>query len=253
MRTSQAAPRSDGEETRRALIEAAGQLAAERGWSAVTAKEVCSLAQVSTASVNYWFGSREALYEEVVREVPDGIVPESTLQVMRLAAQGKASPKAAIEQFFDEVLSGAEHPERWRLRLWARELFTGPSEVFLEHVGEAAQERMTVLRELFSCYLGVKSDASETTETIVSVVLPCLLCVVVPGPIKESLYPDIFSDLQASRETLKRVFMQNLKMRKRALERDDKDDKDDKADKPEKADKPAKSKGKSGKKKKTQA
>lgn len=213
-------PRTDGDETRRALIEAAGQLAAQSGWSAVKAKDVCALAQVSTASVNYWFGSRDELYEEVVKEIPDGIVPASTLQVMRLATQGRASAKAAIEQFFDEVLAGAEHPERWRQRLWAREMFTGPSETFLKVVDDVGSDRMTVLRNLFAAYLGTEPDSRETSEALLSAVMPCLLCVMVPGRVKEILYPEVFEGGGSGRETMKRVFMQNLKLRKRALEKD---------------------------------
>ena len=220
MRKSHSVPRTDGDETRRALIEAAGQLAAQYGWPAVRAKDVCALAQASTASVNYWFGSRDELYEEVVREIPDGIVPESTMQVMRLAAQGRASAKVAIEQFFDEVLAGAEHPERWRLRLWAREMFTGPSETFLKVVDDVESDRMTVLRSLFAAYLGTMPDSAETSEALLSTVMPCLLCVMVPERVKEILYPDVFEGGGSGRATMKRVFMQNLKLRRRALEKD---------------------------------
>ena len=62
MRKESARVRGDGEKTREALIEAAGTLAAERGWANVTAKAVCDIAGVNCASVYYLFGCRDELY-----------------------------------------------------------------------------------------------------------------------------------------------------------------------------------------------
>ena len=70
MRKKTAKARTDGQATRQALVDAAGILAARHGWASVRAKDVCKLAGVSAASVNYWFGSRDELYREVVRQIP---------------------------------------------------------------------------------------------------------------------------------------------------------------------------------------
>ena len=106
MRKKTAKARTDGQATRQALVDAAGILAARHGWASVRAKDVCKLAGVSAASVNYWFGSRDELYREVVRQIPEGLI------------DGK------LEEYFQ---SNAEPLEKVRRVLETCLLYTSPS------------------------------------------------------------------------------------------------------------------------------
>ncbi len=56
-------------ETRRKLLETAAVVFAEHGFKATTIRMICGLAKVNVAAVNYHFGSKEALYHEVLRYV----------------------------------------------------------------------------------------------------------------------------------------------------------------------------------------
>jgi len=56
--------RSDGQETRQNLLEAAGQIFAQKGFREATIAEICQQATANTAAINYHFGSKEALYVE---------------------------------------------------------------------------------------------------------------------------------------------------------------------------------------------
>ena len=56
--------RSDGQETRRNLLEAAGKIFAAKGFRQATIAEICQQAKANTAAVSYHFGSKEALYVE---------------------------------------------------------------------------------------------------------------------------------------------------------------------------------------------
>ncbi|MEJ2659221.1 MAG: CerR family C-terminal domain-containing protein [Desulfobacteraceae bacterium] len=78
-------PRIDGQETRRQLLRAAGEVFAVRGFRGATMAEICRKARANTAAANYHFGSKEALYVESWRFAfesslenypPDGGVPE---------------------------------------------------------------------------------------------------------------------------------------------------------------------------------
>jgi len=72
--------RSDGEKTRRDILDAACQIFAEKGYDEATHTEICGLAGVNSASVNYHFGSKEELYratwqhlvDQAVRAYPHG-------------------------------------------------------------------------------------------------------------------------------------------------------------------------------------
>jgi AcrR family transcriptional regulator len=57
---------SDSEKTKAAVIQAAGELFANFGFSGVTARQVAAQADVSLGAIPYHFGSMEALYEQVL-------------------------------------------------------------------------------------------------------------------------------------------------------------------------------------------
>ena len=66
-RRGQKRTRTDGD-TRARLLEAAKRLFAEHGFDDVTVRDLCREANASLALVNYHFGDKAALYQEVVEE-----------------------------------------------------------------------------------------------------------------------------------------------------------------------------------------
>ena len=55
------------EDTKARILEAAGQVFAEKGFRDATIRDICQLAQVNLAAVNYHFGDKERLYIESVK------------------------------------------------------------------------------------------------------------------------------------------------------------------------------------------
>jgi AcrR family transcriptional regulator len=53
-------------DTRQRLLEAAGEVFAERGFRTATVREICQRAQANIAAVNYYFGDKERLYAAVL-------------------------------------------------------------------------------------------------------------------------------------------------------------------------------------------
>ena len=99
MRKKTAKARTDGQATRQALVDAAGILAARHGWASVRAKDVCKLAGVSAASVNYWFGSRDELYREVVRQIPEGLIDGKLEEYFQSNAEPLEKVRRVLETF----------------------------------------------------------------------------------------------------------------------------------------------------------
>ena len=54
-------------ETRQRLLEAAGEVFAERGFRAATVRVICQRAKANIAAVNYYFGDKERLYTAVLQ------------------------------------------------------------------------------------------------------------------------------------------------------------------------------------------
>ena len=59
------AKRKDGQERKALLLEAATKVFAEKGFRDTTVADICEDAHSNTASVNYYYGSKDELYAEV--------------------------------------------------------------------------------------------------------------------------------------------------------------------------------------------
>ncbi|MDH4203877.1 MAG: TetR family transcriptional regulator, partial [Phycisphaerae bacterium] len=57
--------RKDGLDRKAQLLEAATKVFARKGYDKTTVADICQTAKSNTASVNYYFGSKEELYAEV--------------------------------------------------------------------------------------------------------------------------------------------------------------------------------------------
>jgi len=69
MTASSTDPTPAGRDTRERLLDAAEQLFADRGFAAVSVRDIAAAADVNVAAVNYHFHGKESLYHEVLRQV----------------------------------------------------------------------------------------------------------------------------------------------------------------------------------------
>lgn len=191
MRKQTARIRGDGERTREALIEAAGALAAERGWANVAAKDVCDMAGVNCASVNYWFGGRDQLYEAVLSRIPDTIFS----QELEIEMVQYETAQEALQYFFTHHLERVDDKRSWPMRVWAREVTGTPSKNILNLARNVGVVRIKALQQFFADYLGVDDyrdpRVGAAFMTAMSAVLihmlvaPELRNIVVPGFVHE--------------------------------------------------------------------
>jgi len=121
------------EGTRQRLIQAAGELFAQRGFRGAGVREICARAGANVAAVKYHFGSKQALYREVLlgshRELRD------REPVPRL--EDCPSPEAALRAWIGFVLRFVllRRPSHsFAGQLFAREL-QEPTEALTELVG----------------------------------------------------------------------------------------------------------------------
>ena len=110
-------PRLD---TRAALLEAAGPVFARVGFQATTVKEICDRAGANIAAVNYHFGDKMGLYQEVLRRAH-----ELTTDFRKLISGSEKLPPHTRLRFFIhaflEHLFGEGQPS-WFARVIAHEM-----------------------------------------------------------------------------------------------------------------------------------
>ena len=100
--------------TKRRIIKAATSLFVEKGYDSVSVKDICSLAEVNIASVNYHFGGKPELYRKIVDElVADHPKPPAPL--------GDEEPFAYTFDFVLGLITSVSNWEDPLMRLVANE------------------------------------------------------------------------------------------------------------------------------------
>ena len=136
-------------DTRERILDAGERLFMAHGYEGTSMRLITSEASVNLAAVNYHFGSKESLIQEVFRRRLDWLNDERlrVLIEMEEAAAGKPlKPSQIVDGFFGTLLRMADDKERGRvtfLRLLGRTL-TEPSEfirTFLAHEYATVMER----------------------------------------------------------------------------------------------------------------
>lgn len=137
------------DDTRQRLLETAGKIFADKGRHAATVREICKLAGVNIAAINYHFGDKERLYIEAVKhahrcrieEMPTPDWPEGTPPAVKLRA---FIGMMLARMVFDDSPA-------WQKRLIMREL-SEPTEACAELVRDnirpIANRLMVILKEL---------------------------------------------------------------------------------------------------------
>lgn len=174
-------------DTRERILDAAERLFMAHGYEGTSMRQITGEAAVNLAAVNYHFGSKESLMQEVFRRRLDWLNEERmrVLNEMELAAGGNPlKPSQIVDGFFGTLLRMADDQERGGvtfLRLLGRTL-TEPSEfirTFLadEYAGVIERYRKALFKALpdvpkaeivwrFHFMLGATSYAIAGTDAL---------------------------------------------------------------------------------------
>ena len=179
------APRDDGDTTRARLLEAAGQLFAERGYADTTSKAICLRAKSNPSAVNYHFGSRDALYMAVLEIAHTHMM---SLDFLMQLAGSPVSPREKIERLVDGLILNLRNPRGWQLRLWAREVIF-PTPLFAAGVARNVMPKVGIVHDLLGQYMQLPPDSPAVHCGVVSLMAPCMALLVADRGLKNSLIP----------------------------------------------------------------
>ena len=134
------------------LIDAAGRIFAEKGYDGATVRDICQLARVNLAAVNYYFRDKERLYVETVKsacqsqaeQFPLRKWPEGTPAVTKL----RDYINALVRRMVDHPASQSE----WYRQLFLREM-AQPTAACAELVRDVIRPMADVLTGILSEFL----------------------------------------------------------------------------------------------------
>ena len=173
------------EDTSQRLLQAAGEVFAERGFRAATVREICERAGANVAAINYHFRDKETLYGEVIRYASERVAesypfdPESKGATPELRL--RALVRTYLMRFFDPKLA-------WYGKLICREL-AEPTSSFEQIVESDVRHYADTLIGLVKEFVGDDISDEELRMCSNSVAGQCLLYPYV-RLILARLYPD---------------------------------------------------------------
>jgi AcrR family transcriptional regulator len=158
------------QETRRKLIDAAGQVFAERGLHAATLQEITDRAGVNKAAVNYHFRDKYELYAAVVRHCLSFTDSGSGPQ------ERSGSPadrlRALITRIMKDILDPAKPP--WRAAIINHEL-AQPTAALDAVMEEVIAPRSRLQRDIVRRILGPRASEEKVARVTLSIVSQCLI------------------------------------------------------------------------------
>lgn len=196
IRKTRAAPparaaRSDGQETKRALLDAAGPVFAQKGYARATGKEICALAGADAAAVNYHYGGKDGLYQAVLIEAHRQLMSVDELQAIATLPGGAAARlESLLRLLVGRMQNGAQS---WGLRVLVQEILA-PSEQAPPAVRTAVLPKARIILGLVAAVLELPPDHPAVQRALALVMLPCIMLLVVPAPIRQIVLPAIAKD-----------------------------------------------------------
>lgn len=154
--------------TRQRLLEAAGEVFAERGFRAATIREIVERAGANVAAVNYHFGDKEGLYAEILEQSCQGTVDSAEPDP---DAPAEERLRALVRRYLSRCL-GSEAPA-WRAQLVARELMepTPALQTLVDRVMRPAHEQLAAVVCALS---GDRLDEQQAWMCAVSIIAQCV-------------------------------------------------------------------------------
>lgn len=158
--------------TRERILEVACEVFAQQGFRNTTIRDICQQAQVNVAAVNYYFNSKEKLYEEVCKYI-FGISSENGDPRFKLG--GNKTPeeklKAFIQRFLTNIL--VKKQSNWREMIMSREMVS-PTGAFNIIIEDMIKPRFQQLYSIVKNLLGEGTEDELVRRCCLSITGQCL-------------------------------------------------------------------------------
>jgi len=174
------------DDTRSRLLDAAGAEFADHGFERATVRDICRRAGVNLASVNYYFGDKERLYIETVKEAQR----MRSEQVPAPQWDADVPPQQRLRDFIGMLLHRMLRARTapWHARLMMREVLK-PTQACRELAEEFFRPQFELLQEIVTELMPPETESHVLQQIAFSIVGQCLYYRVA-GEIVEFLIDD---------------------------------------------------------------
>jgi TetR/AcrR family transcriptional regulator, regulator of cefoperazone and chloramphenicol sensitivity len=183
---------NESDSTRARILEAAGQMFAERGFGATTVRDICDRAAANIAAVNYHFGDKQKLYVEAVVRAHRWRMEQFEIPNWCAATTPPQKLADFIITFLRRVLTGPG--DTWHSRLIMREI-AHPTEACAELVQSSIRPQFEILLSILRELLPEGTSEEKLHLTAFSVVGQCLFYHFADPVVRNLLEADAYESL----------------------------------------------------------
>jgi len=158
--------------TRERLLKVAEMLFAQKGYDAVSVREITNAARCNLAAVNYYFGNKKALYMHMFRERWMSMAQRIlTCFEENLATRDETSPASVIQSLAEAFIKGplTDEERLYHFQLMTRELIK-PTEAFEMVASEIMRPFFERLEQRVRPGLSNTIDEERTLLNILSII-----------------------------------------------------------------------------------
>ncbi|HZN57942.1 MAG TPA: CerR family C-terminal domain-containing protein [Planctomycetota bacterium] len=158
--------------TPRRLLDAAGEVFAEKGYRSATVREICERAHANVAAINYHFRGKEGLYRAVLRSAHRASVLKYPPD---LGVESTAAPEKRLHAFVRSFMLRVfdEGQPAWFGKLTSREILE-PTSALDSLVKDEIRPRWELVMSIVAEILGRDVRKAEVRLAAMSVVGQCL-------------------------------------------------------------------------------
>jgi AcrR family transcriptional regulator len=156
---------------REKILDAAGRVFAERGYKSATIRQICQAAEANVAAVNYYFGDKQQLYLETVKQAHRRLSTQFPLPPWAQDASPESKLKGFIRAMLARMIGGKATP--WEQQLMLREVLH-PTSACRELVEEYFRPQLELLLSIISELLPSDTPAHRRRQAAFSIIGQCL-------------------------------------------------------------------------------
>ncbi len=166
-------PAQETSDTQSMILNAAGELFAEKGFHQTTIREICQRAGTNIAAVNYHFRDKQGLYREVMRHW--FLVARDRFPIQK-AVEEQSSPDQKLYVFIRTFLYrilGTGAPA-WHGKLMALEMVE-PTDVLHDLVELVIRPQYVLLTSIIRSLIGNNASDDQVRRCCLSVIGQCMI------------------------------------------------------------------------------